>query len=130
AGDLSRNRVGSNIIRRVTPQMQRRFTSRPAHASRGRFCQFAFGALRGLVPRAQILRSFMIASAASALRRGIKMRVCRYCNDWFELRRRDAAYCSGSCQAADYKQRAIAEGTTVLELARHRKKGRPHGERT
>src|SRR5262249_27754661 len=61
---------------------------------------------RGLVPRAQNLQSFMVASAASALRRGIAMRRCRYCVDWFELRRSDATYCSGSCQAADYKQRA------------------------
>ena len=85
---------------------------------------------RGLVPRAQTLRAFMVASAASALRRGVAMKKCAYCADWFELRRTDAFYCSGSCQAADYKQRAMAQGTTVLEMASHRKKGRPHGERT
>jgi hypothetical protein len=85
---------------------------------------------RGLVPRAQTLRAFMVASAASALRRGVAMKKCAYCADWFELRRTDAFYCSGSCQAADYKQRAMAQGTRVFEMASHRKKGRPHGKRT
>jgi hypothetical protein len=85
---------------------------------------------RGLVPRARTLQAFMVASAASALRRDVAMKKCAYCDDWFELRRTDAFYCSGSCQAADYKQRAMAQGTTVLEMARHRKKGRPHGKRT
>src|SRR6516165_10647291 len=85
---------------------------------------------RGLVPRARTLRAFMIASAASALRRGVAMKKCAYCGDWFELRRTDAFYCSGSCQAADYKQRAMAQGTTVLEIASRKRKGRPHGERS
>jgi hypothetical protein len=86
---------------------------------------------RGLVPRARTLRAFMIASAASALRRGVAMKKCAYahCGDWFELRRTDAFYCSGSCQAADYKQRAMAPGATVLEIAGRKRKGRPHGER-
>jgi len=82
---------------------------------------------RGLVPRARTLRAFMIASAASALRRGIAMKKCAYCDDFFELKRTDAIYCSGSCQAADYKQRAMAQGATVLEIASRKKKGRPHG---
>jgi hypothetical protein len=87
---------------------------------------------RGLVPRARTLRAFMIASAASALRRGIAMKKCAYayCGDWFELRRTDAFYCSGSCQAADYKQRATASGATVLEIAGRKRKGRSHGKRT
>jgi lipocalin len=74
----------------------------------------------------------MIASAASALRRGVAMKKCAYahCGDWFELRRTDAFYCSGSCQAADYKQRAMAQGATVLEIASHKRKGRSHGKRT
>jgi hypothetical protein len=76
---------------------------------------------RGLVPRARTLRAFMIASAASALQRGIKMRVCACCHEFFELRRSDALYCSGSCQAAHYKQKAMAS---------HKRKGRPsHGKR-
>jgi hypothetical protein len=66
---------------------------------------------RGLVPRAKTLQAFMIASAASALERGIAMRRCRKCSDWFELRRSDAVYCSGSCQAAHSKQRAEQEST-------------------
>ena len=85
---------------------------------------------RGLVPRAQTLKAFMVASAASALRRGVAMKQCAYCDDWFELKRRDAFYCSGSCQAADYKQRTMAQGATVLEIASRKRKGRPHGERT
>ena len=85
---------------------------------------------RGLVPRAQTLRAFMVASAASALRRGVAMKKCAYCADWFELRRTDAFYCSGSCQAADYKQRTMVPGATVLEIASRKRKGRPHGERS
>jgi len=72
----------------------------------------------------------MVASAASALRRGVAMKKCAYCADWFELRRTDAFYCSGSCQAADYKQRTMVPGATVLEIASRKRKGRPHGERS
>jgi hypothetical protein len=84
---------------------------------------------RGLVPRARTLQAFIIASAASALRRGIAMRVCRYCADWFELRRTDAVYCSGSCQAADYKQRSTAPRAVVLETTSYKSKGHHHGKR-
>jgi hypothetical protein len=84
-----------------------------------------------LVPRAKTLRAFMIASAASALRRGIAMRICALCGDWFELRRADAVYCSGSCQAADYKkQKAMAPEATDLETASHKLKGHLYGKRT
>ena len=54
----------------------------------------------------QTLRAFMAISAASARERGIAMRQCAYCDDWFELRRSDAVYCSGSCQATHHKRRA------------------------
>jgi hypothetical protein len=64
---------------------------------------------RSLIPRARTLQAFMIASAASALKRGVAMRICRRCGDWFELGRTDALYCSGSCQAADHKQRAAQD---------------------
>jgi hypothetical protein len=97
---------------------------------------------RGLVPRATSLAAFMAASAASALQRGVAMRQCRYsaCTDWFELGRADAVYCSGSCQAADSKQRAIqaiqkppapeaVQETTDFKQPKHSKKGHPHGER-
>lgn len=86
---------------------------------------------RDLVKRATTLQAFMIASAASALRHGITMKRCAYahCGDWFELRRADAIYCSGSCQAADYKQRAMAQGATVVEIASRKRKGRFHGKR-
>jgi hypothetical protein len=84
---------------------------------------------RGLVPRARTLRAFMVASAASALRRGVAMRKCARCNDFFELKRADAVFCSGSCQAADYKQWAMTPGATVLEIAGRKRKGRSHGER-
>ena|SRR5215831_3856458 len=85
---------------------------------------------RRLVHRARTLRAFMIASAASALWRSIAMKKCAYCDDFFELKRADAVYCRGSCQAADYKQRAMAQGATVLEIASRKRKGRPHGKRS
>jgi hypothetical protein len=59
----------------------------------------------GLTLWPQTLRAFMVISAASARERKIKMRQCAYCDDWFELRRSDAFYCSGSCQATDHKRR-------------------------
>jgi hypothetical protein len=83
-----------------------------------------------LVRRARTMRAFMVASAASALERGIAMRICARCGDWFELRRADAVYCSGSCQAADYKkQRAMAPEATALETASYKSKGDLHGKR-
>ena len=57
-----------------------------------------------LVP--QTLRAFMVISAASARERGIDMRRCAYCADWFELHCDGATYCSPSCQASHQKQRA------------------------
>ena len=53
-----------------------------------------------LVKRALNLQAFMTASAASALRRGMPMRQCQHCKDWFEARRRDMRFCSASCRAA------------------------------
>jgi hypothetical protein len=52
-----------------------------------------------LVPVAPTLRTFMIASAGSALARAVPMRRCRHCRHWFELLRKDANYCSPSCRA-------------------------------
>jgi len=63
-------------------------------------------AAQGLTLRPQSLRAFMVLSAAYARERGIAMRRCAYCDDWFELRRSDAFYCSGSCQATHHKRRA------------------------
>ena len=63
-------------------------------------------AAQGLTLRPQTLRAFMAISAASARERGISMRECMNCRDWFELRRSDAIFCSPSCQAADHKRRA------------------------
>ena len=54
----------------------------------------------GLAKRAGSLQAFMFASAASALRRGVPMRQCDHCADWFEARRRDMRFCSASCRAA------------------------------
>jgi hypothetical protein len=61
---------------------------------------------QGLTLWPQTLRAFMVISAASARERGIDMRRCSYCEDWFELRRSDAVYCSPSCQATDHKRRS------------------------
>lgn len=63
---------------------------------------------RGLTLRPQTLRAFMTISAASARERGISMKKCLYCSDWFELRRSDAVYCSPSCQATDHKRKNTA----------------------
>jgi hypothetical protein len=63
---------------------------------------------RGLTLRPRTLRAFMVVSAASARERRINMRECLLCRDWFELRRSDAFYCSGSCQAVDHKRRSTA----------------------
>jgi hypothetical protein len=82
----------------------------------------------GLVPRARTLRAFMVASAASALRRGIAMRTCQTCGEFFELRRSDAVYCSGSCQAADSKRRAMA-AATISETSSPKPKGSLYGKR-
>jgi hypothetical protein len=62
-----------------------------------------------LVIKCTTLRSYMILSAAHALSHHIDMRQCRWvgCEDWFEPRRTDALFCSGSCQARHSKQRAI-----------------------
>src|SRR5262249_38408399 len=60
-----------------------------------------------LVLRPKTLRTFMVASASSALRRGVAMRICQFCGDWFELRRSDAAYCSASCVTSAYKRRDL-----------------------
>lgn len=60
---------------------------------------------QGLTLWPQTLRAFMVISAASARERTIAMRQCLYCDDWFELRRSDAVYCSPSCQATDHKRR-------------------------
>jgi hypothetical protein len=51
-----------------------------------------------MVPVAATLRTFMVASAGSALARAVPMRRCRYCRHWFELLRKDANYCSPSCR--------------------------------
>jgi hypothetical protein len=66
----------------------------------------------GLTRRPLTLRAFMALSAASARERRIAMRRCAYpnCLDWFELRRTDAIFCSGSCQAADHKRRNQING--------------------
>jgi hypothetical protein len=62
-----------------------------------------------LVVKCLTLRSFMVLSAAHALQHRIDMKQCRWtgCGDWFEPRRTDALFCSGSCQARHSKQRAI-----------------------
>jgi hypothetical protein len=52
-----------------------------------------------LVQVAPTLRTFMMASAGSALARAVPMRRCRHCRHWFELQRKDANYCSPSCRA-------------------------------
>jgi hypothetical protein len=80
---------------------------------------------RRLVAKARTLRAFMIASAASALERGIAMRTCAKCFDWFELRRSDAKFCSGSCQAAASKRRLAA----APALTTPRKKDASNGKR-
>jgi hypothetical protein len=54
----------------------------------------------GLAMRARTLGAFMALSAASALERRIQMRRCRYCESWFELRRKDMQFCSATCRAA------------------------------
>jgi hypothetical protein len=64
----------------------------------------------GSTARPLTLRAFMVASAANARERRISMRVCAYCADWLEIRRSDQVYCSGSCQAADYKRRSERNG--------------------
>ena len=64
---------------------------------------------RALVPEARSLRAFMVASAASALRHSTPMRICAHCHDFFELRRTDAFFCSGTCQAAESRKRLEAE---------------------
>lgn len=82
-----------------------------------------------LVPRARTLRAFMIASAASALERGITMRVCQYCLDYFELRKSSALYCSGSCQAAGYHNPAFEGPESDLKAAiRKIEKGHGRGK--
>jgi hypothetical protein len=57
-----------------------------------------------LVPKT--LRAFVTISAVSARERASDKRQCAFCRDWFKLRRRDAVYCSPSCQASDHKRRA------------------------
>jgi hypothetical protein len=82
----------------------------------------------GLVPRARTLKAFMIASAASALKRRIAMRTCRKCGEFFEVHRSDTVYCGGSCQAADSKQRAAmaAAGIPAPKSPHHEPKGSSH----
>jgi hypothetical protein len=63
------------------------------------------GGAPALVMSPSKLRAFMVLSAASALRRKMGMRRCLNCDHWFELRRRDARYCSGSCQSLHHKQK-------------------------
>ena len=70
---------------------------------------------QGLTLRPQTLRAFMTISAASARERNISMRRCAYCADWFELRRSDAYYCSPSCQAGDYRRKALKDTTQKLQ---------------
>jgi hypothetical protein len=91
---------------------------------------------RRLVPRARTLRAYMIASAAIALERGSPMGRCRYCDDWFEQRRTDALYCSGSCQAAGYKLKTAldrlkgpAPEAPTLKTIFDPLKGSSHGKR-
>jgi hypothetical protein len=62
-----------------------------------------------LVPVAPTLRTFMMASAGSALARAVPMRRCRHCRHWFELLRKDANYCSPSCRAFYAAQKSETE---------------------
>jgi hypothetical protein len=53
----------------------------------------------GFAFRARTLAAFMTASAASALERHIAFRRCDHCRSWFEVNRKDARFCSGSCRS-------------------------------
>ena len=65
--------------------------------------------------RPQTLRAFMALSAASARERAISMRRCAYCDDWFELRRSDAVYCSAIVvRRRHHKRRATLQQQTRL----------------
>jgi hypothetical protein len=93
-----------------------------------------------LVLRPITLRAFLIASASSAFQRGVAMRICQYCGDWFELRRSDAANCSASCVTSAYKQRdlkaafnklkAPTSEAATLKTTFVKLKGHPRGERS
>jgi hypothetical protein len=97
---------------------------------------------RRLVPRAATLGGYMAGSAASMLARGVSMRRCEHCADWYEPGRTDARFCCPACQAVHSRQ-AIAAGVwgrAVLNFkitvsskdlkAWKAKKGHSHGERT
>jgi hypothetical protein len=59
----------------------------------------------GFAFRARTLEAFMVASAASALERGIAFRRCDHCRSWFEFNRKDARFCSGSCRSFHSQQK-------------------------
>jgi hypothetical protein len=59
----------------------------------------------GFAFRARTLAAFMVASAASALERGVAFRRCDHCRSWFEFVRKDARFCSGSCRAFHSRQK-------------------------
>jgi hypothetical protein len=63
----------------------------------------------GLTTRALNMAAYMAVSAASALRRGVQMRRCRTCSDWYEPRRDDQQHCSASCRAAYAAGRAVPD---------------------
>jgi hypothetical protein len=65
-------------------------------------------AFRGLeaVPVATTLEAYCVAAAASSLRSRLPMRRCAYCSSWFLLHHRTAQWCSPSCRAAKFNNRA------------------------
>jgi hypothetical protein len=99
--DNDTSHISEDPHRRTLAQHALYELARPDKAGLGDIEVIAQG--DALVLRAKTLQAFMIASASSALRRGIAMRICQYCGDWFELRRSDATFCSASCVAAGHK---------------------------